>query len=184
VGSGDHTSHGYGRRGPRRAGRATSDAERRALAKANAAAPRWTRTHVQAGSAVLETDGGARGKPPRAAIGYVVYDADGSQLGSYAGAIGQASPTVAEYRALLAGVRHARELGLDPVDARSDCRLLVSHLSGEVRPGNPELAELGAAILEVVADMGTVSFTWIPGAANGAAHALVTDQLVKVTRSS
>jgi probable phosphoglycerate mutase len=126
---------------------------------------------------VVTVDGGARGKPPVAAIGFVVYDADGGELASYAETIGRASATVAEYRALLAGVRRAGELGLDPVDVRSDCRLLVSHLRGEVRPGNPELAELGAEILALVAEIGSVSFTWIPGEANGPTHQLVADAL-------
>jgi ribonuclease HI len=184
MGPGDDAPRSYGRRRPRRAGRAASDAERRALAKANAVPPKWSRARVPPGSAVVTADGGARGKPPRAAIGYVVYDAEGNVLESHARSIGQASATVAEYRALLAAVARARELGLDPVEARSDCRLLVSHLRGEVRPGNAELAELGAEILDVVAAMRDVAFTWIRGDANGAAHALVAEALGETSRPS
>jgi hypothetical protein len=60
------------RRRPRRAGRANSDAERRALAKANVQPPRWTSDKTRPGFATLTVDGGARQHPPAAAIGYVL----------------------------------------------------------------------------------------------------------------
>src|ERR1700694_3364474 len=86
------------------------------------------------GSAPLAADGAARESPPAAAIGYVLQATDGSILASHAEAIGVVSASVAEYRALLAGLQHAYELGVERVDARSDSRLLVAHLSGERIP--------------------------------------------------
>ncbi len=103
--------------------------------------------------------------------------ADGSILASHAEVIGAASATVAEYRAVLAGLQRAYELGLDRVDARSDCRLVVSHLSGEHKPTNPRLVALGDEILELTTRIGTVIVTWTPSDSNGAAHALVSDAL-------
>jgi ribonuclease HI len=94
-------------------------------------------------------DGGARERPPAAAIGYVLRAADGSILALQAEVIGAVSATVAEYRALLAGLQRAYELGLEQVDARSDSRLVVSHLSGERRPTNPKLVALGEEILDL-----------------------------------
>jgi Reverse transcriptase-like len=92
----------------RRTGRATKDAERRALAKANARSARPLKP-VPPGFAVLHADGGARGRPAQAAIGYVIEASDGARLAARAEAIGVASAVVAEYRALLAGLRHAHE---------------------------------------------------------------------------
>ncbi len=112
-----------------------------------------------------------------AAIGYVLRAADGSPLGSHGEVIGVAGATTAEYRALLAGLTRAYELGLDRVDARSDSRLVVSHLRGERRPRNPGLVALGDQILELTTRIGSVTVTWIPSGANGAAHALVADAL-------
>jgi ribonuclease H / adenosylcobalamin/alpha-ribazole phosphatase len=91
---------------------------------------------------VLAVDGGARTSPPAAAIGYELHAKDGSTLASHGQAIGLVSAIVAEYRALLAGLQHAHELGLERVDARSDCRLLVARLSGKRTPGNPTLVAL------------------------------------------
>lgn len=171
------------RRRPRRAGRANSDAERRALAKANARPSRWDAARARPGFAALAADGGARESPPAAAIGYVLQATDGSTLASHAEAIGVVSAIVAEYRALLAGLQHAYELRLERVEARSDSRLLVAHLSGERLPVNPKLIALGNEILELTTRIGSVTVSWIPSDANGVAHALVTAALARRTDS-
>jgi ribonuclease H / adenosylcobalamin/alpha-ribazole phosphatase len=183
VSSSDDTHRKSRRRRPRRAGRANSDAERRALAKANARAPRWAAAPVRPGFAALTADGGSRGSPPTAAIGYVLHGAEGSIVASHAEVIGVLSAIVAEYRALLAGLGRAYELGFERVDARSDSRLLVSHLSGDRRPTNPKLVALGNEILELTTKIGSVTISWIPSDANGEAHALVTDALARRARS-
>ncbi len=66
---------------------------------------------------------------------------------------------------------------LEKVDARSDCRLLVAHLSGERVPINPKLVALGNEILELTTRIGSVTVGWTPSDANGVAHALVTEAL-------
>jgi ribonuclease HI len=114
----------------------------------------------------------------------VLHAADGSPLASRAEAIGVVSAIVAEYRALLAGLRHAYELELERVDARSDSRLLVSHLSGERIPVNPKLVALGNEILELTTRIGSVTIGWTSSDANGVANALVTDALARRTESN
>src|SRR4051794_18447224 len=167
------------RRPERRRGRAASDAERRALAKAggrrSARAPRAPRP----GFAVLATDGGSRGNPGPAAIGYVLSAADGTLLTAHGEAIGVAGANVAEFRALLAGLERACELGLDRVDARCDARLVVDHVTGAREPANPRLRALCGAVRESAERIGTVVFTWVPAEANGRAHALVADVLAR-----
>src|SRR2546421_2925991 len=145
------TAGGQGKprqRRPRRVGRANSDAERRALAKANARPSRPV-APVRPGFAALSADGGARTSPPAAAIGYVLNGTDGSILAAHGELIGIVSAVVAEYRALLAGLRHASELGLNRVDARSDSHVVVSHLAGERIPSNPKLVALAEEILDL-----------------------------------
>ncbi len=102
---------------------------------------------------------------------------DGSVLEAHAELIGVVSATVAEYRALLAGLQRAYQLGLERVDARSDSRVVVSHLSGERKPTNPKLVALAGEILDLTTRIGSVTVTWIPSDANGAAHGLVADAL-------
>ena len=165
-----------GRRRPRRKGRATKDAERRAIAKANAKPARPLRA-VMPGFAVLHVDGGARGAPGPAAIGYLLDDETGVRLAEHAEAIGITSAAEAEYRALLAGLTRAHELGLDRVTARSDSRLLIVHVNGERQIRNPRLLALEAEISDTRMRIGTVLFEWIPAAANGEAHQLVAQML-------
>jgi ribonuclease HI len=168
-----------GRRRPRRRGRANSDAERRALAKASGRRTGPPPPAPRPGFAVLATDGGSRGNPGPAAIGYVLAAADGTVLAAHGEAIGVAGANVAEYRALLAGLEHACRLGLDCVEARCDARLVVEHVTGAREPSNPRLRELCSAVRDVAQRMGTVVFTWVPAEVNGRAHALVADALAR-----
>jgi ribonuclease HI len=161
------------RRSPRRRGRANSDAERRALAKASGRRATPPPRAPRPGHAVLATDGGARGNPGPAAIGYVLIAADGTTLATHGEAIGVAGATVAEYRAVLAGLAHARRLGLERVEVRCDTRLVVEQVTSGVGPANPRLRELCGASRDAAERLGSVVFTWVPAAANGQAHALV-----------
>jgi ribonuclease HI len=165
------------RRKPRRAGRAASDAERRALAKASGRHRGPPAKPPRPGFALLATDGGSRGNPGPAAIGYVLTGADGTQLAAHGEAIGIAGANVAEYRALLAGLEHAARLGLDRVDARCDARLMVEQVTGRREPANPRLRELCEAVRDTRERIGTVIVTWVPAEANGRAHALVAEAL-------
>ena len=76
-----------------------------------------------------------------------------------------------------AGLAHARELGLDRVDARCDARLIVEQVTGGREPANPQLRDLCRAVRDAAERIGTVVFTWVPAEANGRAHALVADAL-------
>jgi ribonuclease H / adenosylcobalamin/alpha-ribazole phosphatase len=84
---------------------------------------------------------------------------------------------VAEYRALLPGLEHARGLGQVQVEARCDARLIVEQVTGRREPANPRLRELSSAVRETAERIGTVVFTWVPADANGRAHALVAEAL-------
>ena len=142
------------------------------MAKANTRAERPLRP-ARPGFAVLYADGGARGSPGPAAIGYLVEDDTGAQLAEHAEAIAATSATEAEYRALLAGLVRVDELGLHRVTARSDARLLIGHLNGERHIRNRRLVDLKEAIAELQTSIGTVLFEWIPASANRSAHQLV-----------
>jgi ribonuclease HI len=164
-------------RSPRRRGRANSDAERRALAKASGRRKGPPPRPPRPGYAVLASDGGSRGNPGPAAIGYVLDAADGAVLAAHGEAIGIAGANVAEYRALLAGLERAAALGLQRVEARCDARLVVEHVTGAREPANPRLRELCAAVRDAAERIGTVAFAWVPAEANGRAHALVAEAL-------
>jgi ribonuclease HI len=92
--------------------------------------------------AKLSTDGGARGNPGPAAYGYVLEAEDGTVLDARGETIGVATNNVAEYRALIAGLEKAVELGIDELEVVSDSELLVKQMQGEYRVKNEALREL------------------------------------------
>ena len=92
--------------------------------------------------AVVSCDGAARGNPGPAGIGALVTDADGAVLAEVADGIGVATNNVAEYRAAIAGLERARDLGVTEILLRSDSRLLIEQLAGRFRVKNPTLQRL------------------------------------------
>ena len=81
----------------------------------------------------LYTDGGARGNPGPAAIGFVIYDSDGDLVYKHGATIGTDTNNVAEYLALIAGLTECLERGIDKVQCFSDSELMVKQLNFEYK---------------------------------------------------
>ena len=127
--------------------------------------------------ATLFTDGGARGNPGPAAYGYVLEADDGTLLAAHGERIGVATNNVAEYRALIAGLEKAVELGLDEVAVVSDSELLVKQMTGEYRVKNEALKKLNDEAERVARRIGDVSYTAVRREHNELADRLVNEAL-------
>ena len=127
--------------------------------------------------ATLFTDGGARGNPGPAAYGYVLEADDGTLLAAHGERIGVATNNVAEYRALIAGLEKALELGLDEVGVVSDSELLVKQMTGEYRVKNEALKKLNDEAERVARRIGEVSYTAVRREHNELADRLVNEAL-------
>ena len=125
----------------------------------------------------LFTDGGARGNPGPAASAYVLETEDGHVLDARGEAIGVATNNVAEYRALVAGLRKAVELGIDELEVVSDSELLVKQMRGEYRVRNPGLRVLWLEAQQVAGGFGSVRYTAVRREHNELADRLVNDVL-------
>ncbi|MBW8004627.1 MAG: ribonuclease HI family protein [candidate division NC10 bacterium] len=97
--------------------------------------------HPATRSLILHIDGAARGNPGPAGIGVVLWDEAGSIREEHLAYIGKATNNVAEYEALLFGLRKAKELGYAAVNVFSDSELLVRQIRGEYRVKNPRLRQ-------------------------------------------
>ena len=128
-------------------------------------------------NARLSTDGGARGNPGPAAFGYVLEAEDGTVLAAHGERIGVATNNVAEYRALIAGLEKALELGLDDIDVVSDSELLVKQMTGEYRVKNEALRELSLQASRLARRIGEVSYTAVRREHNELADRLVNEAL-------
>jgi ribonuclease HI len=125
----------------------------------------------------LSTDGGARGNPGPAAYGYVLETEDGTVLAAHGEAIGEATNNAAEYRALLAGLEKALELGLDEVEVVSDSELLVKQMRGEYRVKNEALRQLSLEAARLARQLRSISYTAVRREHNELADRLVNEAL-------
>jgi ribonuclease HI len=125
----------------------------------------------------LWTDGGARGNPGPAAYAYVLETDDGTVLDARGEAIGIATNNVAEYSALVAGLRRAAELGVTELELRSDSELMVKQMRGEYRVKNRDLQELFLNASRAARDIGRVTYTHVRREHNELADRLVNEAL-------
>ena len=119
---------------------------------------------------IIEADGGSRGNPGIAASGSVVIDASTGEILAEVGRfLGHATNNVAEYTALVEGIRKA--LFIDPdaeLHVRMDSKLVVEQMSGRWKIKHPDMAELAAEARGLLT--GTpVRFEWVPRLQNARA---------------
>jgi ribonuclease HI len=125
----------------------------------------------------LSTDGGSRGNPGPAAYGYVLEAEDGTVLAAHGEAIGVATNNVAEYRALVEGLRKAAELQVDELEVVSDSELLVHQMRGDYKVKNEALRELWLDANDLEHKLGKVTYTAVRREHNELADSLVNEAL-------
>ena len=125
----------------------------------------------------LFTDGGARGNPGPAAAAFVLEAEDGTVLDARGEAIGVATNNVAEYRALVAGLAKAVELGVDDLEVVSDSELLVKQMRGEYKVKNAALRTLSLKATRLARELGTVTYKAVRREHNELADRLVNEAL-------
>ena len=125
----------------------------------------------------LSTDGGARGNPGPAAYGYVLETEDGTVLAAHGEAIGVATNNVAEYSALVEGLRKAVEVGVGELEVVSDSELLVHQMRGEWKIKNEALRMLWEEAQDLAAGIGKVRYTAVRREHNELADRLVNEAL-------
>ena len=125
----------------------------------------------------LFTDGGARGNPGPAAYGFVLEAEDGTVLEARGGAIGVATNNVAEYSALLEGLRRAAELGVSELEVVSDSELMVKQMTGVYRVKNEALRGLSVEAARLARGLGRVTYRNVRREENELADRLVNEAL-------
>ena len=123
--------------------------------------------------ATLFADGGSRGNPGPAASGAVLVAEDGAVLREIGEYIGVATNNVAEWRALLAGLKAAVELGINDLSVRVDSELVVRQLNGDYRVKHPDLLPLHAEARRLMRKFERVDVGHVRRKFNAAADAVV-----------
>jgi len=128
------------------------------------------------GRAHVYFDGGSRGNPGPAAIGWVIVTSDGI-VAEDGETIGTATNNQAEYEALIAGLEAARDYGYDEVHIRGDSELIVKQVRGEYDTNNPELREKRVTVHELLGAFDEWTLEYVPRDVNERADALANEAL-------
>ncbi len=95
---------------------------------------------------VVNVDGASRGNPGESGIGVAIFDKDSNLINEAYDYLGTATNNVAEYKALILGVKLSTEYDARSVLFKSDSELMVKQIKGEYRVKNPQLKLLFAEV--------------------------------------
>jgi ribonuclease HI len=130
------------------------------------------------GTIHLFTDGGSRGNPGKAAIGCVLEDPlKGEVLREHFECIGTETNNVAEYRALIEGLKLTKRYHPNTLVCHLDSELVVKQVNGEYRIKMHTLQPLYEEIKELAQNFPNISFVYIPRDDNHRADSLVNQAL-------
>jgi ribonuclease HI len=128
------------------------------------------------GRAHVYFDGGSRGNPGPAAIGWVIVTSDGiAAEGSER--IGKATNNQAEYEALIRALEAAADIGFEELTVKGDSQLIVKQVRGEWDTNDPTLREKRVRARELFRNFEEWSLDHVPREINERADELVNEAL-------
>ncbi|MDA0772080.1 MAG: ribonuclease HI family protein [Cyanobacteria bacterium] len=110
--------------------------------------------------AVIYTDGASKGNPGESSIGVSILEGH-QEVATISKAIGVATNNVAEYTALLEGLKKVKELGYRKVAVNADSELMIKQLKREYKVKNPDLKVIFLKLQDLIKDFDSVSFTHV-----------------------
>jgi ribonuclease HI len=126
------------------------------------------------GTLHMFSDGGSRGNPGQSAIAYIIEDPiRGVVIKEAKKRIGVETNNVAEYRALIEGLKAAQSLQPNRLICHLDSELVVKQLNGEYKVKMAALKEYVDEIQQLAAELPDVVFVHIPREDNYRADELV-----------
>ena len=123
-------------------------------------------------SCALFTDGASRGNPGHAGAGTVLFDDRGRELVTRAEYLGRCTNNVAEYKALILGLKSALEMGCPKIDICMDSELIVRQITGRYKVKNTALKSLFAEAQGLLRKFSQFTITPVPRAENARADEL------------
>jgi ribonuclease HI len=132
---------------------------------------------------IIFTDGGSRGNPGPAALGFVITNPAGKDLVTRGEFLGETTNNVAEYTAVVHALREAQRLGARRVDCFMDSELVVRQLAGLYRVKNEKLKPLFEQVKTLACNFEQITFQHVPREKNSVADALLNEVLDEHARS-
>jgi len=98
---------------------------------------------------VIHTDGASRNNPGQSSIGATIKDERGQLIASISRCIGWATNNQAEYKAIIAALETAIDLGARQIELNSDSELVVRQINGQYRVKKAALKPLYQRVKEL-----------------------------------
>lgn len=111
-------------------------------------------------AAIIFTDGASKGNPGQASIGVSILEGD-TEVATISEAIGLATNNIAEYTALLEGLRKVKELGYKEITVKADSELMIKQLKGEYKVKNPDIKVIYLQLQELIKAFDSISFNHV-----------------------
>ncbi|HKY64079.1 MAG TPA: ribonuclease HI family protein [bacterium] len=117
-------------------------------------------------------DGGSRGNPGPAGAGAYLESEDGATVARIYKYLGETTNNVAEYSALIFGLKEAQRQQAEEVAVRMDSQLVVKQIAGEYRVKEPTLQKLHAQVMDLLGGFKRYQVEHIPREKNAEADKL------------
>lgn len=140
-----------------------------------------SRSVLERGSWQLFTDGGSRGNPGPAGIGFILTDLSGAIIEKGGRFIGNATNNVAEYSALIFGLETAIKLGISTMVCYSDSELIVRQINGQYKVKDAVLKNYHLKVKHLMGNFKSISFVSVPREKNRLADKLVNEVIDEAT---
>lgn len=125
----------------------------------------------------IHVDGGSRGNPGPAAAGAVLTDASGALVDEVTELLGPQTNNVAEYRAVLLGLAHAKALGATEVEVVNDSELIAKQINGQYKVKHAAMRPLYLDAMEALRGFERWSVRTVRREQNAEADRLVNEAL-------
>ena len=93
---------------------------------------------------VVNVDGASKGNPGESGIGVAIFDKDSNLINEACDYLGVATNNIAEYKALILGIKLSTKYNAKRVLFKADSELMVKQIKGEYRVKNAQLKLLFA----------------------------------------
>jgi len=129
-------------------------------------------------SCILFFDGACRGNPGPMAIGAVLLE-DGKKVLEISKIIGKGTNNIAEWRALIEGLKLARDYACEEIEVRGDSQLIIRQISGRYQVKSDNLIPLFNEARKLCRTFKKIDFKWVKRDENSYTDSMVNKALDK-----
>ena len=122
-------------------------------------------------SCVLFFDGACRGNPGPMGIGAVLLE-NGKKVKEISKRLGKGTNNIAEWSALIEGLKMAKAHGCRELEVRGDSQLIIKQITGRYSVKSENLIPLYNEAKRLSAGFGKISFKWVKRDHNALTDAL------------